>query len=178
MSFSMQNIFHSTPAWVFILFVFLIYRGIKACFEQTVQLRKLFILPIIFTILSLHTLINKLNINDVLIYIWLMASTLGAVIGWQIASKQKIKINQKKGLLHLSGSPFTLIAILLIFIVKYYFGYKLSSTPNITSHLSFDILMIGLYGIFTGVFVGRLGNYFYRFKKGPYAYELKTESIE
>ena len=151
-----------TPWWVYVLFIYLVQRGISASKTQVVSIKKLTILPLVFVALSIHTLMTSFHVNAMVIGVWLASIILGSIIGWLLICQHQFKIDRKNWLIQLPGSWMTLILILAIFISKYYFSYQLGSDPELANQTGFEFSMLGITGICTGLFVGRLVCYFYK----------------
>lgn len=152
---TISQFFTGTPAWVYILFFYLLFIGIKSMKTGVVSLKKLFILPIIFFFMSLHTLLSSFEITVGSIIIYIASLMLGSWFGWLFAKNKVLAFDKKHHLIKLQGSATTLILILLIFSIKYYFGYALSIDPTRVQDMTFRSLMILSSGIITGIFMGR-----------------------
>lgn len=155
-----------TPWWVYVLFIYLVIKGINASKLRVVSFIKLTILPLIFIALSVHTLMTAFNINATVIVVWILSIALGSVFGWILICRHHFKVDRKKLLIQIPGSWLTLILILAIFVSKYYFGYQISSDPSLVHHTGFKFSMLSISGVCTGLFVGRLLCYFYQLKTG------------
>ena len=155
-----------TPWWVYVLFIYLIQRGVNASKSQVVSIKKLIILPLVFIALSVHTLMTAFHIYATIIVVWILSIALGSVFGWLLIFRHHFKVDRKKLLIQLPGSWVTLILILAIFISKYYFSYQLSSDPALVNQTGFEFSMLAISGVCTGLFVGRLLCYFYQLKIG------------
>lgn len=165
---TVQQFLLQTPIWVYVVLALLIFRGIKACQTRIVALRKLFIIPAIFMVLSLHTLLTTYILNADLISTWALGIAIGSGIGWLINHAKDIKVDGQQQLFLIPGSAMTLILVLLIFVSKYYFGYQITVSPEETHQINFAITLIAISGVCSGLFIGRLINYLYRLKKGPF----------
>ncbi len=84
-----------TPWWVYILFIFLVQRGLVASKPQVISIIKLSILPIVFIALSVHTLMTAFHVNATVILAWLVSVILGSIIGWFLIRKHKFKVDRK-----------------------------------------------------------------------------------
>ncbi len=151
-----------TPWWVYVLFIFLVQRGIKASKPHVVSIIKLAIVPLIFIALSIHTVMTAFHVNTMVIAVWLASIILGSVIGWLLIRNHQFKVDRKKLLIQLQGSWMMLILILAIFIFKYYFSYQIESDPALINQTGFKFSMLAATGICTGLFVGRLLCYFHK----------------
>ncbi|TNF67512.1 MAG: hypothetical protein EP298_06910 [Gammaproteobacteria bacterium] len=153
-----------TPWWVYVLFIYLLFIGIKASKPSHKPISKLAIIPAIFLILSIESLINQTNLHGINLLAYAIALVIGIIIGFIIAcfiGAQATKENNKY-IIILPGSWLTLILILIIFISKYYFGFKVGDNPNLIHNLYFTITMLSVYGVTAGLFIGRFIFYLMR----------------
>ncbi len=96
------------------------------------------------------------HVTAEVIAIWLFSIALGSVFGWLLIHKYEFKVDRKKLLICLPGSWLSLILILAIFVFKYYFSYQIGSDPALENQAGFEFSMLGITGVCTGLFVGRL----------------------
>ena len=165
---NLSQFFTGTPAWVYILFFYLLFIGIKSMKTGVVSLKKLFILPIIFFFMSLHTLLASFDLTVGSVVIYIVSLALGSWVGWLFAKNKVLAFDKKHHLIKLQGSATTLILVLLIFSIKYYFGYALAVDPTRVQDFTFRSLMIASSGIITGIFIGRAFLYLHKRSKAPH----------
>ena len=160
----MQNFFENvyyvliyTPWWVYVLFIYLIFIGIKASKPRKNSLIKLAIVPLVFLILSIDSLMNETSLHSPNLLAYIIAMLIGILIGFLIAKHiGGHAIKDKKGyLINLPGSWLVLILIIIIFTAKYYFGIRLGYHPELINNLKFTIIMLSIYGLTSGIFIGR-----------------------
>lgn len=156
-----------TPWWVYVLFVYLMFIGIQALKESIKPVKVTLIMPIIFTWMSIDSIIalSHLNTFYATLTYTLSLILIGCTIGFIVAKKSGVCVDKKNQLLKLPGTWFTLISILLIFIIKYYFHYKLALNP---SDATTEYHFIAASGVITGLFIGRVVFYFLKLKQGPW----------
>jgi hypothetical protein len=77
-----------------------------------------------------------------------------------------IKVDTKHFLIQLPGSWSNLIIMLLIFSLKYFFGYDLAVNPHHAELMEYKLSMFAVSGLLTGFLQGRLIGYLYHFKNG------------
>jgi len=159
---SILQILSGTPTWVYILFALLIYLGIKASKTRVISVKKLCILPIVFTYMSVHTLLISFAINTISVSTWVIATAIGIILGWIQVARYKLEVDKAHFLVKVPGTWSVLILIILIFVTKYYFGFELASDPQLKLHLGFELSMLFVSGALTGLFVGKLGCFLYR----------------
>lgn len=71
-----------TPWWVYVLLVYLTIAGVKASKPQVIPLKKLFIIPAVFTFMSIHTLLTSVALNYFNVTSWVIAILIGGGLGW------------------------------------------------------------------------------------------------
>lgn len=152
----------NTPWWVFFLFFYLMKVGLDATKTTVVSLKKLFILPIVFLVVSINTLVTSVQVNALTLGTYLFSLFCGVVGGWILVKNFNLQFDKRRGLVKLPGSWITLILILVIFLAKYYFGYSLATDPTKAEDTIFEISMLSVSGACTGLFLGRLSNYLYK----------------
>lgn len=154
----------NTPWWVYLILIYLIIVGIKASKTRIVSLKKLFIIPLVFLIMSIETLISSFKIDLLNFSIWSLGILIGAIFGYIQTYRYKLKIDKENGLLEIPGTWSTLVIISVIFIAKYYISYELAVDPAIINENVFEISALLVTGVCTGLFIGRLCCYLYRFQ--------------
>lgn len=157
----------NTPWWVYLLAMYLIKIGINATKTRMVSLKKLFLMPLIFILMSVHTLIEYFTMNSFAISVLGFAMGIGILLGWLQVFRYSLKVDRQRALIQIPGTWSTLGVIVIIFTAKYYFGYKLALDPTLAKEMNFAISLLGVSGVCTGLFLGRLGCYLYRFKTLP-----------
>jgi hypothetical protein len=141
-----------TPWWVFFLFVGLIMIGMKAARPRTTSYRKLFLLPLIFTLWNLIWLNERVQGHYSLIVFWLIGLVLGSGLGWVTVRRWKISAISRE-FIKLPGTWSTLILIMTVFVVRYFFIYNYEAHPEAASRLFSSDAFIS--GTITGIFIGR-----------------------
>ncbi|MBA3954999.1 hypothetical protein H0X48_06805 [Candidatus Dependentiae bacterium] len=152
-----------TPWWVYVLLVYLISRGIDALKTNTVPLYQLFILPIIFFALSLFSLAHMSDCKSLVL--WISGLSVGSSIGWLLQRHTSISIDKKKGLVTLPGNSLMLVLILVIFSIKYFFGY-VQATNALSQYTCLLANLNTLVSVtITGILVGRVACIYYKYKR-------------
>lgn len=164
-----------TPWWVYLLFAYLMLIGIKALKTQIKPFFVTLIMPIVFTVMSIESILALQHLDplsEALIFV--VSLLLGSALGYIPAMRQNIEIDKENKLIKLPGSAFTLISVLLIFTVKYYFSYRLAVSPN--DH-QLEYYFIAASGVITGLFVGRTACYTKQLIKGPWRQLVDTKKL-
>jgi len=128
--------------------------GIKATKPRTLPIKRVWLFPIIFIAWSLWGLYEKVVLGFYsLIPLWIVFIALGAYFGVKEVHSWRIHCNQKKQEITIPGNYSTLVLIILIFVMKFFWGYFYSTEAKISYWIYFaDILTSSLV---SGFFVGR-----------------------
>ena len=152
---SLLNILAGTPVWVWILFVFLIARGVNALKDREMDVKRLFLLPLIFLFWGGSGVINELAFPH-----WGLASMLtglivGGGVGWLLwRTTPRLKIKEGTDLIIRPGTPLTLVFIVIAFVTKFFLILFLNVVPGLKYNFDFNILFGLLSGVIDGVFWG------------------------
>ena len=152
----------NTPWWVYLIFAYLIVKGIKASRPRLLPIKRLVILPIVLLGFSIYGLVEVVAFNPINGGIWFVCLLIGAVLGHVQIRQQKLVFDKKSHLVQTPGSWSMLILILVIFLSKYYFAYSLAIHPAEVQHLIFRVSLLGISGLCNGLLLGRLGCFFYK----------------
>jgi hypothetical protein len=166
-----------TPTWVYLLFAYLLWVGIKASKTRNIALKKLFIMPAIFTYMSANTLLTSFDIHLFEVSTWIGAILIGTIIGWVdiYRNYSHIKVDKQKHLIQAPGSWVTLTLIFIIFASRYYFSYEIAMDPALSKQTWFEVSMLAVSGACTGLFIGRLLSYLYKYSKSDHASLVETD---
>jgi len=144
-------ILKSTPFYVYLLFSYLIFIGIKSTKPRIISSPiKLFIMPLIFSLFSLK---EVTNIEDFLLFILIMA--ISFCVNWKLP--KPIISQTKNNIMIIPGSYHSLMMIIGIFSVKYYFGYMKTVMPELL--YKYKILDLAISALILGVAFSK--SYFY-----------------
>jgi hypothetical protein len=164
---SIWHMFSDTPWHVYVLLIFLINIGVRTSRTQVLPLRKLFVMPLIFTVLSIHTLATSVAFNNLNIIIFFVNRLFSACLGWLQVARYSLKVDKEQWLIKVPGNWSTLAIILFIFVYKYYIGYQLAVHPQILGQPDFEMTLLAITGLCTGFFLGKLTCYMYQISKLP-----------
>lgn len=162
-----------TPWWVYLLLAYLIIIGVKASKTRIVPLKKLLIVPVLFILLSIHTLLTSFEITAFSLASWLVATLIGISLGWFFIYRLNLAVDKPHLLIQTPGTWSTLLIIIIIFMTKYYFAYELAIAPQLIKNDIFEFSLLAISGVCSGFFVGRLICYLYRLQTNS-SVNLKT----
>ena len=158
----------NTPWWVWLIFAYLLSKGIKMSKVGIVKIRKLIVLPILFLLFSIHTM------KDTLVYPtnfdvlhWVLAIVVGSALGWLQLSSVGIKIDKEKPKVAIPGSFIPLGIFIFLFFANYFFFYKIAINPQIIDCALYRLGLLYVLGGTMGFFLGRFMYCVYALRKKP-----------
>lgn len=150
----MMQIITKTPLYVWPLFFYLVYIGLKARKTTLVPWKVLFIMPSVFITWSFYTILTRYTVSFPTLFSWLLCLAIGSIIGYVITNQQKLNCHKKTGRIELSGSYLTLIFSMSIFTLKYGINMSAALHPEWLGTLILFIPEL-LATIISGIFLGR-----------------------
>lgn len=156
------HIVSGAPWWVYALFVYFVLIGVKSMKPRTIPIKLIVLLPLVFVGWSFYSLYGKLQLGLwSLLPVWIVFLALGAYLGKREVQSWKIISDRQKGMVTIPGNYSTLVLILLIFVLKFTWGYFYATRAEIPYGIYFaDTLTTALV---SGFFVGRAAVYYYRY---------------
>ena len=153
-----QQIISHTPTYVWAILAFLVYRGVNALSDRETTLRNLFIIPGVMLYLSLSSMADKFGLRDATIGLWAVGAVAGAALSFTLTSGA-IQVNRAAGTLIQRGSAVPLVLMLAIFFSKYAVAVVFAMQPALTQNVLAVAAVCLLFGLFNGIFLGRLLRY-------------------
>ena len=148
-----------TPVWVWVLFIFLISRGIKARRPATVTLERLAIIPAIFLIWDIYDLVVYRTLTPGTVALWTAGILAGAALGYFLIKQAVITRAEAPRTLYRQADYTALPFMMLAFGVKYVLGVMSAVSPQTMQHPAMSALAIVSGGVFAGVFIGKFARY-------------------
>ncbi len=157
-----------TPLWVYALFAFLVFRGIKAMRPGVGPLWRLAIIPAVFAAWGLHDLATQIGFGPETLGGWGAALVTGGAFGWLLTRHTSVAADKERGWIGLPGSAMTLVVILAIFAVNYTLGVVAAMSPDAMATPAFRIVDIAISGLGTGIFAGKFLQFRQKFAAAPH----------
>lgn len=151
----LQQILIHTPAYVWAILAFLIYRGLSASADREVEFSKLFIIPAVMLLLSVQDLAGKFGLGGITLAAWAAGAMASAFLTWKLTDARLV-LSEKAGRVHLRGSWLPLALMMLVFSTKYVAAVLLALHPEARQNMLFIVFICSLFGVFNGMFFGRL----------------------
>jgi hypothetical protein len=148
-----------TPVWVWVLFIFLVSRGIKARRPATVTLERLAIIPAIFLIWDIYDLVVYRTLTPGAVALWAVGILSGAVLGYFLIKQAVITRAEAPRSLYRQADYTALPFMMLAFGVKYVLGVMSAVSPQTMQQPAMSALAVVSGGVFAGVFIGKFTRY-------------------
>ena len=146
------QIIHNTPFWVWVVLVILIKRGTALIAESPVSLKRSCIMPAIFIIWGLDTIVNQFGNPNILLNFYVVSLIPGFIFSYLLYKNQAFYI--RNGLLIQEGSVIPLIIMLLNFLIKYLLNVILATRPILYNDFRFNVFYGCICGFTIGLFFG------------------------
>ena len=149
------QIISRTPVWVWGLLVFLLALGLRQSRRSTLSLKRVIILPVAMTSLSVFGTLSAFGAAPAGLLVWSLAAiALGSLV-WQRPAPKGARYDAASDSFDVPGSWFPVALMMGIFVTKYAVGVSLSMHPALAQQATFVMGTCALYGAFSGVFIGR-----------------------
>jgi hypothetical protein len=150
----LQQIVSHTPAYVWGILGFLVYRGVAASRERTVTVREVFILPVVMLALGLQSTANGFGLESPAGAAWLAGLAAGVAMMWRRAGKSFV-LDRAAGMVQLRGSWLPMALMMTIFVGKFAMAVALATQPALRGSLAFALPACALFGALSGAFMAR-----------------------
>ncbi len=155
----LTGILTHTPIWVWVLFVFLVSRGLRARRPATVTLEKLAIIPAIFLLWDIYDLVMYRSLSVATLSMWLAGILAGAALGYALIRPTAVTRASAPRTLCRQADYTALPFMMLAFAVKYVLGVMSAIAPQTLQQPAISALAIVSGGLFAGVFIGKFTRY-------------------
>lgn len=153
----LNQIVTHTPVWVWPLLLALLWLGLSQTVTRSVTLRRITILPLVLTGLSLQGTVGAFGASPSVLLVWLVGAALSATLVLQQPLSDQTRYDSWTQRFTLPGSWAPLLLILGIFVTKYAVGAATGLQPGLRGNAEFSLGVAAVYGAFSGVFLARSG---------------------
>lgn len=151
----MLEILQHTPVWVYIVFIALLYFGIRACFTREVSIQQTLVFPLVFIVLSILTFYDYPH-SLIAIPVWILAAVVGAMVSRSLLERHPLKLGNKTHTLVVPGSYGILFILLFYFALRYYLGYQAAIHGGVQSLTTIQLMVFFISsGFISGLFIAR-----------------------
>ena len=150
------QIVRHTPVYVFLALAYGLFVGIRALRSRSMLVPTMPILPAVFLVLSIGSLISTASTLPITVFAWIVAVGTGVGLGASLLSANVLAVDRGRSRVTLGGDLSVLVLFVVFFGVKYFSGVVHATRPALASNPAFAIAMMVLSGISTGIMVGRI----------------------
>jgi len=143
------------------LIAWIIYK--RTVKDNTMELKKLVILPILFLYLTYSMLTKHFVLVPTDFVTIIIGMIIGAIIGFMVSSNVNVRADHEQNLICVAGSWVNLIIVLIIVAVKFGVGYIISTNPSLShSGVGKHVLFV-LVAAATSLMIGRYLAYYLKY---------------
>lgn len=151
----LSQILAHTPLYVWAILAFLLYRGAIALRDRELEPRKLAIIPAVMLALSLQDIVAKFGSGGMALSLWAAAACAMAALVWTFGGV-RVAAGSAPGRVRVRGSWGPMALMMAVFFIKYLASVMLAVRPHLRDDAVFVAAVCVLFGLFSGVFAGRL----------------------
>lgn len=160
-----SQIISNTPIYVWAILGFLAYRGIKSSADRELTVSAVAIIPLVMLALSVQGILSGFGVDPLVLAAWLAAMTAAAAVSWNMVSDKNVRILADKGTVFYRGSWGPLVMMMAIFVMKYIVNVALHVNPALHTNMQFALITTALFGLFNGLFLGKMLRVLIMYKK-------------
>lgn len=151
----LYQILANTPRWVWVLLLALLWLGLSQAVSRTASLKRITVLPLAMTGLSLYGTVTAFGADPQVLLVWLGAGSLAMTAVLRQALPGSTRYDPATQRFTLPGSWLPLSLMMGIFMTKYLVGAVSAMQPALVHDAAFSLSLSALYGAFSGVFLAR-----------------------
>ncbi len=152
----LYQILAHTPLWVWAILLALLWLGLVQTVARRASLRRVILLPLAMTGLSLYGSSSNFGAIGASWVMWAGAAL--ATLLWVGSSELPagVRYNAARRIFSLPGSWVPLGLMMAIFLTKYVVGVMLAMQPALANDMATAAIVASLYGAMSGLFMGRM----------------------
>ena len=151
----LYQILANTPRWVWFLLIALVWLGFTQAATRTASLRRITLMPVVMTGLSLLGTMSAFGAAPWALMAWLGAAGVAGTLALLRPLPVGTVYNPLARCFMIPGSWVPLMLIMGIFLTKYGVGVATSLSPALDRNVNFGVCLGAVYGTFSGIFLAR-----------------------
>jgi hypothetical protein len=152
------TVVRNTPAWVGALFAGLLWTGVAQIRDRRASLVRVAVLPVVMIGLSIWGMAGAFGSSPMFGYVMLAWMLVGAMtfaaVGLTSAPKGT-EYDPASRSFFIPGSWVPLVTIVAIFLTRDIVNVDVAVQPLVARETDFTLVVAAIYGLFSGVFLGR-----------------------
>lgn len=155
------------PLHVYALFYGLMYWGYKCCFERTMRVERLMLLPMFFVFFSLRSVVNLFHMGPIGLAIWSAGMLSGVLPGYLHVRNNVIRADHAQKLISVPGDWTMLVLIIFIFGFEFFVNYCMHAGWGLSRVYAFHVAAQATLGFIAGMAMGRSVTTSYKYSVAP-----------
>lgn len=152
----LHQILHHTPPWVWAVLFALVWFGLAQTAPRRTRLRRVIVLPLAMTSLSLYGTLSVFGAVPESLLMWLGAGLITLVWVTSSGPPANVLYDATAQVFSLPGSWVPLVLMMAIFLTKYLVAVTLALQPALAHDITTAAVVASLYGAMSGLFIGRM----------------------
>jgi hypothetical protein len=120
-----------------------------------VTLRRVSLLPVAMCGLAVYGVVSAFAAQPLALIAWAAGAALVAALVMRLPLPAGVQYDPATRRFSLPGSAVPLALMMGVFFTKYVAGVTLAMSPQLAAQAGFALGLSALYGVFSGVFIGR-----------------------
>jgi len=149
-----------TPLYVFLALAYGLFAGFRALRPRPTALFAMPIMPAVFLVLSVASLVSAASVLPTAALAWVAALGVGVALGASVLAAEVVAIDRSRGRMTVGGSAMVLVLFVAIFGLKYFNGVVHGTNPTLAGAPGFILAMTAISGLSTGIMIGRIARLF------------------
>ncbi|SDT44403.1 hypothetical protein SAMN05444162_4319 [Paenibacillaceae bacterium GAS479] len=146
-----------TPTYVWLLFAFLLYRGISGSQEREVNILMSLIVPGIFILWGMYNVFANFSFPLQAFIAYIVFAGLGTFLGYELY-RRNYHFFLKNGVVFRAKNYLPLVVILINFVIKYALNIYMYMQSGAIHSLGFNVFYTIISGTTVGLFLGGILN--------------------
>ena len=149
-----------TPVYVFPALAYGVFAGIRGLRPRSVSIQTMPILPAVFLVLAITSLVTAASVLPTAVFAWVVALAAGIALGASLMAARVLQVDRDRSRVTVGGSATALVLFLAIFALKYMNGVVHARNAGLAAAPAFILAVTVLSGVSTGIMVGRVAKLF------------------
>ncbi len=149
-----------TPPYVFLALAYGLFASLRAFRPRSAALFAMPIMPAVFLVLSVGSLISAASVLPTAVLAWVAALGAGAAMGASVLAAEVMAVDRSRGRVTVGGSAMVLVLFVVIFSLKYFNGVMRATSPVLSGTPGFILAITAISGLGAGIMVGRIAKLF------------------
>lgn len=157
------EILRHTPVWVYLLFAYLVWMGLKRLQPSVRDVRRVYIVPVVFIVWGLAGLVQRADQLPHAGWSWLIGAAFGVALG--LLLRQRIEVDRLRGRVLQPASVVPLLRNVAIFGSHYLLNVAAAIHPRDSAvYMAWDVIVSG---VSAGYFIGWASRFALAYRAAP-----------